>query len=105
MLCFQQTFLVALNAVPLSSNKSAVEFLLGTFVTSPCSLDLLATALQLDVFQLQVRFRDIFRNSLSECYEPKLFSFCLFLLLLVCFVPCYIAVVRSLADSVIDLST
>jgi hypothetical protein len=58
-----------LNVAPLSSKWSAFVFLLGTFVTSTCSLALLATAFQLDVFQRQMQFVNlqIFYELLFEC--------------------------------------
>jgi hypothetical protein len=50
---FDALFLI--NVPFLSSKQSDFGFLLGTFVTSTYSLALLATAIQLDVFQLQMQ--------------------------------------------------
>jgi hypothetical protein len=48
--------LVPLNFAPLSSKWLAFVFLFGTFVTSTCSLALLVTALQPDVYQPEMQF-------------------------------------------------
>jgi hypothetical protein len=50
---------VGLNVAPLSSTESSFMFLLGTVVTSTCSLALLAAALQLDVFLWEMQFVNI----------------------------------------------
>jgi hypothetical protein len=46
----------ALNVAPLSSKQPASVFLLGTYVTLPCSVAPPATILQLDVLPLQMQF-------------------------------------------------
>jgi hypothetical protein len=57
--CFFLMSFVALNIAPLSWKQSAFVFLLGTYVTLPRSVAPSATALQLDVFLLQMQFVNV----------------------------------------------
>jgi hypothetical protein len=51
--------LVAPSVASLPSKQSALVFLLGTYVTLPCSVAPPATALQLGVFLLQMAFVNV----------------------------------------------
>jgi hypothetical protein len=78
--------------------------IIRTFVTSRCSLALLATVLQLDVFEQQMQFVNlqIFLGIHISVLKAKLINFPLFLLFLICFfLCCHIADVCIRADSII----
>jgi hypothetical protein len=53
---FKYMSLVALNVGPLSSKQSVFVFLVGTYVSLPCSVAPPAIALQLDVFLQLMQF-------------------------------------------------
>jgi hypothetical protein len=64
--------LVALNIAPLSWKESAFGFLLGTYVTLAISVAPSATALQQDVYLLQLQFVNlqIFLEVMFEFKKP-----------------------------------
>jgi hypothetical protein len=72
---------------PDEVNFFSVYLILSAFVTSACSFALLATALQLVVFQQQIQFvnLEIFLGTLVRVFKIQTDLFSLFLMFLVCF--------------------